>query len=302
MKPTVSVLLPFLNGGVAFEAALASILSQSFIDWELLLCDDGSSDSSLAVAKRIGDRRVRVWSDGTTKGLAPRLNECIDQAQGRLLARMDADDLSYPDRFLKQVEYLHNHPEVDVVGCQMLIFTEQGEPLGKRVAPASHEAICATPSLGFGLAHPTWMARAEWYRKFRYNPDALRYEDAELLYRSYATSRFANLPEVLYGYREMSGGLKKRFRTRLGRVKYLVSHRADFGSALALTSAVAESAKVVLDAAITLTGQRYRMLRAREESLSLAERSEWQQVLEGARLNRPVLSDALTTVPGGAAL
>ena len=131
--PLVSVILPFLNGGPAFEPALRSMLQQTYSNWELLLCDDGSSDGSLELAQSLHDPRVIVWSDGKTKGLAARLNECIGRACGAVIARMDADDISYPDRLRQQVAFLVAHPEVDVVGCCMLICGDDGSPIGNTV-------------------------------------------------------------------------------------------------------------------------------------------------------------------------
>jgi glycosyltransferase involved in cell wall biosynthesis len=285
-QPLVSVILPFLNGGPAFAPALASILNQSYQNWELLLCDDRSTDGSLEMAQSLKDPRVQVWSDGKNKGLAARLNECISRAQGTLIARMDADDLSYPDRLARQVAYLEAHPATDVVGCPMLIFTEDGLAIGKRRAALDHAGITAHPATGFDLAHPTWMARAEWYLRHLYNPKALRYEDIELLYRSYKTSTFANLPEILYAYREMSGGLKKRLKTRLGRIQYLQARRQQFGTLLPLRAAITEACKTVADAAITGTGQRYAMLRQREQSLSTQEMNAWHAVLAGCVLHQ----------------
>jgi glycosyltransferase involved in cell wall biosynthesis len=284
--PLISVILPFLNGGPAFEPALRSILGQSYTNWELLLCDDGSTDGSLELARSLGDPRVIVWSDGKTKGLAARLNECIGRAKGSVIARMDADDISYPDRLLRQIEYLQLHPEVDVVGCCMLICEEDGTPIGKRTAPVEHAAITANPALGFGLAHPTWMARADWYRKFLYDPTAIRFEDIELLYRARPTSRFANLPHVLYGYREMRGGLQKRFKTRLGRIRYLGARKQEFSSGLFVRAAAAESFKVVMDAGLTALSARYQWLRFREAGLSLKEQAEWLGVLDSLQQPR----------------
>src|ERR1700733_10042004 len=139
--PLISVLMPFYNAGDGFRTALGSILAQTYENWELLLCDDGSTDGSLALARSTQDERVIVWSDGQRQGLAARLNECIDRARGQFMARMDADDVSYPERFQKQVEFFGAHPEVDVVGCQMLIFGDHGELLGKRRLPEEHERI-----------------------------------------------------------------------------------------------------------------------------------------------------------------
>ena len=278
-RPLVSVILPFYNGGPAFVEAVRSIQCQTYRNWELLLCDDGSTDGSRELAVAIADPRIQVWSDGDRKGLASRLNECIDRARGEVIARMDADDISYPGRLERQVAFLADHPEIDVVGCRMLIFGEDGEPLGKRMAPLEHERIVAHPSLGFGLAHPTWMARAEWYRRYRYNPNAIRYEDIELLYRAYPTSRFANLPDLLYGYREIKGGFQKRLKTRWGRIRYLQAQHQKLGIRLLAQAAVAEALKVATDAALALTGARYTMLRMREARLTDQDLRTWSQVL-----------------------
>lgn len=277
-QPLVSVILPFLNGGPAFAPALRSVLDQSYQKWELLLCDDGSSDGSLQYAQSLRDPRITVWSDGLKKGLAGRLNECLDRAQGELVARMDADDISYPHRLRDQVACLAERPEIDVVGCRMLVFDQAGQALGKRPLPLEHGQIVEDPASGFGLAHPTWMARAAWYQRHRYDPTALRFEDVELLYRAYENSRFANLPQLLYGYREMKGGFQKRLKTRVGRIRYLHARRVDTGLSLFYRAAVLESTKVLADAALAATGTRYAMLRRREEPLSAAESAEWESL------------------------
>ena len=293
-QPLVSVILPFLNGGPAFGPALRSILRQTYTHWELLLCDDGSTDGSLELANSLRDPRVIVWSDGRTKGLAARLNECIARASGTMIARMDADDISYPQRFRRQVTFLQTHPEIDLVGCRMLICGEDGSPLGKRPLPLDHAEIVRHPATGFGLAHPTWMARAAWYLEHQYDPQALRFEDAELLQRAYRTSRFANLPELLYGYRELRGGFRKRWKTRLGRVRYLQARSAETGRALFYRAALAESIKVVADAALAASGTRYAMLRRREDALDAEEVREWRSFLD--QLNQPTADILLPLV------
>lgn len=283
-QPLVSVMLPFYNPGAAFGAALRSILWQSYGNWELLLCDDGSSDGSLELAREFArrDARIQVWSPAPGErrrlGLGARLNECIDRARGELLARMDADDISFPDRFERQAALLAAHPEIDLAGCSMLIFGEDGRALGQRLAPADHAGIVAHPELGFGLAHPTWMARQAWLRKHRYDPGAIRYEDIELLYRAYPMSRFANVPEILYGYREMRGGFAKRLRTRLGRIRYLQARRRRLGHGLFLRAAAAEAVKAASDGAIALAGVRYPVLRMLATPLDERESALWNQL------------------------
>jgi glycosyltransferase involved in cell wall biosynthesis len=287
-RPLVSVILPFLNAGAAFHPAVRSILHQSYTNLELLLCDDGSRDSSLEWARSLSDPRLAVWSDGKSKGLASRLNECIDRARGSLIARMDADDVSYPERLEKQVAFLAERPELDLAGCQMLVFGEDGQVLGKRNVPLDHAQITRNPALGFGLAHPTWLVRAEWYRKHYYNAKALRFEDAELLFRSHATSRFANLPDVLYGYRELRGGFRKRYETRAGLVRYLKMHRESLGVALYYRAAAAEAVKTILDAGLTGLSCRYLMLRVRDGRLGTSEIAEWQRIYDALSSIDPV--------------
>lgn len=285
-QPLVSIILPFFNGGPAFAPALASILNQSYQNWELLLCDDHSTDGSLELARSLKDPRVQVWSDGRNKGLAARLNECIARAQGTLIARMDADDISYPERLARQVDYLEKQPTVDLVGCPMLIITEESEAIGKRRAALTHAGITSHPATGFDLAHPTWMARADWYRRNLYDPKAVRYEDIELLYRTYQNSTFANLPDLLYAYREMRGGFQKRFKTRLGRIQYLQRNQKTFGFALPLRATLTEGFKTLADAAITTSGQRYTMLRRREAPLSTHELGQWERILASSQINQ----------------
>ncbi len=285
-------MLPFLNGGAMFPAAVRSILQQSYQDLELLLCDDGSTDGSLEWARAIRDPRVKVWSDGKTCGLASRLNECIDRARGSLLARMDADDISYPERLRQQISFLDAHPEIDLVGCRVVVFGEEGQALAKRCVPLTHAEITANPAANFGIVHPTWVARQDWYRKHYYDPTAIRFEDVELLFRSYATSRFANLPEVLHGYREPRGGFWKRCKSRVGRVRYLKRQREALGRGLYYRAALAEAVKLPSDAALSAFPFRYAMLRAREGRLSAAEVTEWETVY--AHLSEPSVSMPMT--------
>jgi hypothetical protein len=115
---------------------------------------------------------------------------------------MDADDVAYPTRFQRQIEFLCRHPDIDVVGTWMLVFRGDGIVRGVRAAPTEHEMIIRRPSSGFRLFHPTWMGKIEWFRTHRYRGYARRCEDQELLLRSFTRSRFANIPDPLLGYRE----------------------------------------------------------------------------------------------------
>lgn len=198
----ISVAMPIYNAGKYLRSAVLSIVQQTYPNWELLLIDDGSSDNSLQTISDISDARIRIFQDGQNKGLAARLNECIDLARGEYLARMDQDDVSYPDRLLRQISVLQSDPYLDLVATRTVTIDETNQVTGLFPYAISHQEICAQPWRGFHFAHPTWMGRTEWFAAHRYAvPGPYFCEDQELLLRSYKSSRFATLPEVLFAYR-----------------------------------------------------------------------------------------------------
>src|SRR5688572_8039312 len=111
-RPCVTVGIPFLNGKRTLVDAVRSVFAQTFTDWELILMDDGSTDGSADLVRGIDDPRVRLVSDGVNRGLCDRLNQIASLAQGRYLARMDADDLMHAQRLERQVAYLNRHADV----------------------------------------------------------------------------------------------------------------------------------------------------------------------------------------------
>ena len=115
-KPRVTIALPFFNNAATLELSIRSLLNQSCGDFELLLCDDGSYDQSLVIAHSFDDPRVICLSDGRRPCVGARFNECIDRARGPYFARMDAEDISYPNRLAQQMAFLDGHREVDLCG------------------------------------------------------------------------------------------------------------------------------------------------------------------------------------------
>jgi len=213
--------MPFFNSAATMELAIRSLLHQTHGDFELLLCDDGSTDQSLAIAHSFADPRIVCWSDGRRRRLAARLNECIDRAQGTYFARMDADDVAYADRFACQLDFLDTHPQVDLCSAAAMVFGVRGRPLWCFSPPLEHDAITRSPYRGFPLWHPLWMGRTEWFRRWRYAESAWLAQDQELLLRSYRESTFANLPDILLGYRSERASLKKLLRYKLLLLRYV---------------------------------------------------------------------------------
>ena len=159
----ISVLLPVRNAERYVGMAIESILSQTYGDFELLALDDGSSDRSLQILRdyEVRDDRVRVFSR-ENRGLVYTLNELIAKANGLLLARMDADDISLPDRFRKQVEFMDAKPDHVLVGGWIEQINDAGQPIGIIRTPTFHSDIDRAHLCGHcSVWHPTVMMRRE---------------------------------------------------------------------------------------------------------------------------------------------
>lgn len=200
--PLVTVAMPVFNAGRFLRPAVLSIIRQTFTDWELLIIDDGSTDGAVDLIADIDEPRIIIVRDGENKGLAARLNEAVDRARGKYFARMDQDDISYPERLERQVTMLELHPEIDLCAVCCVTINTNDELIGTLPFALGHEEICARPWLGFYLPHPTWTGRTGWFRRYRYaSPGRYFCEDQELILRTFRVSRFVTLPETLFAYR-----------------------------------------------------------------------------------------------------
>jgi glycosyltransferase involved in cell wall biosynthesis len=271
--------MPIYNCAGTLHAAIRSILIQTFWDWELLLIDDGSSDETVDVARSYSSPRVRVVSDGTHRGLPARLNQAIGLSRGKYFARMDGDDVAYPDRLTLQVQYLEGHPEIDLLGGGILVFGSNGRVWGTRENHLTHEHICRRPWSGFALPHPTWIGRTQWFRKHLYGSDAVRCEDQDLLLRAYENSRFATLPEILLGYREAELTLKNILVGRRSFMRSVVREaKSKRRYDIALIAIVEQTLKGFTDAVAVATGLNYRLLRHRALPVDEFAKAQWAKV------------------------
>lgn len=205
-NPTLTVGIPFFNAEKGLLDSVRSVFAQTFHDWELILVDDGSTDSSLDIARSIDDPRVKLLpADGKNRRLPARLNQITETAKGDFIARMDADDLCHPKRFEMQLEYLSRHPEVDVVGSAACVLNNQGQPDRKIQVALNHEEIFRNKyKTGVSIVHPSIMGKAQWFRRWPYDETNVRCEDYELWLRSCKNSVFANLPDLLFFRDEFS--------------------------------------------------------------------------------------------------
>ncbi len=284
-SPLITIAMPVRNNQRTLDLAIRSILDQTYLNWELLLIDDGSTDRTLEIARSYHDLRIKIISDGRSLGLAHRLNEAIEAACGSYIARMDGDDVAYPQRLERQLAYLQSHPGIDLVGSWVLVFDRDGNPLGKRAGPEQHEAITSHPHSGFLIVHPTFMASAEWFRANKYDQTMGYSQDQDLLLRAHSKSRFANVPEILLGYREEQINLKKLITSRRNiATRYFAYFRRHGQWLLAVRSLAAQALRASVDVAAVATGLRYRLLRQRARTTTPAEEAQWQAVWKN--LNR----------------
>jgi hypothetical protein len=201
--PAISVLMPVYNAGSFLAPAIESVLAQTFSDFELIAIDDGSTDDSGKVLADVAarDPRLRVFGQ-ENRGIVATLNRALELARAPLVARMDADDLSRPDRFAKQVAYLRQHPDVAVLSGAMDLIDERGGYLRTDEFPTSPEAIENELLHQSCVSHPAVMGRTEVLRFVGgYRRNAQHAEDYDLWLRTAEVYRIANLPDVLLSYR-----------------------------------------------------------------------------------------------------
>jgi glycosyltransferase involved in cell wall biosynthesis len=201
MTPLISILMPVHNGAAFLGEAIRSMLSQTLGDFEFLIVDDASTDNSSSIVQEFKDPRIRLIRSPDRLKLSGALNLGLDHATGRYVARMDADDVSLPERLELQAKFLDAHPETGLCGSWIRMFGSSSKAVLER--PAGHEAIRAFTLLDTPFAHPTVMMRREWleHHHLRFNGEYFPTEDFELWTRALSCFRGANLPQVLLLYR-----------------------------------------------------------------------------------------------------
>ena len=211
--PRISVLMGVYNCAPTLPEALDSLFSQTYQDFKIILCDDGSTDNSYEIAKSYQAKHscITLIRNDRNRGLNFTLNHCLKYADTEYCARMDGDDISLPGRFEKEIRFLDEHPEFAIVSCPMIYFDEDGEfGRGKGgYEPTKMAFIKGTP-----FCHAPCMVRTEAYRKvggYTESPKLLRVEDYHLWMKMFAAGyRGYNLEECLYAMRDDRNACKRR--------------------------------------------------------------------------------------------
>ena len=214
VEPVVTVLLSTHNDLRFLPQAVQSVLGQTFEDFEFLVVDDGSTDNTpdYLSALQARDTRVRVLRNDENLGLTRSLNLGLAAARGRLIARMDADDVSAPERLERQVGFLDGNPDIGIVGSSRTLIDVEGTTLGYARAVQDDLGIRWKCLLGNPFAHPSVVLRRDVLVRhgLTYNESYRTAQDYELWPRVLRHVKGANLEEPLLRYRLRDGVSRTR--------------------------------------------------------------------------------------------
>jgi GT2 family glycosyltransferase len=209
--------MPVYNGERYLRQAVASVLAQTFEEFELIVIDDASSDRTPEILASFADPRIRVLRNAENLGIVGSLNRGMSAASGRYIARMDADDLCLPTRFARQIAFLEQHPDVVLVGTNFFSLSNgKTQPHHGSLDPDCQLLRCLF-LFGNPVAHPTMMFRAEIVPALgQYLNPALQYaEDFDFCHRVLEIGRIAVMPERLLIYRKHAANLTQTRRTEM---------------------------------------------------------------------------------------
>lgn len=262
ISPLVTILMPVYNGAPFLRTAIESMLAQTFTNFEFLIIDDGSTDSSVAIVESYADSRIRLVKNERNLRLVATLNRGLELARGELVARMDCDDISLPNRLAAQVDFMDTHPEVAALGTAIRFMDSQGTLQTVWRPPQEHVSICWALLFGSALPHPTVMMRKDVIRRMgayssRGNVACEKYggqdyelwqrlaqsdrvnqetdcnresefgtEDYQLWQKMAHSNRLANLPQVFLHYRVHSTNVTVSYRSENERNINQIARRA----------------------------------------------------------------------------
>lgn len=202
--PLVSILMPVYNAHEYLVGALDSMLFQTYRNWELIAIDDCSTDDSFLTLSQYEklDPRIKAFKNIENMGVGKTLDKAVTYAKGDFIARMDADDMSYPDRFEKQVKYLLDHPEVIALGGQVRLIDEKGKNIGVKMFPTNSNTLYTMLYTNVPIQHPTLMVNKTklpehfgWYGGWK------KAQDLYLFFQLVNYGKLANLSDFVLDYR-----------------------------------------------------------------------------------------------------
>lgn len=225
-QPFISVVMPVFNAASTVEQAIKSILNQSYTNFEFIIINDGSTDHSYELIKKFDDKRISVFSFNTNQGIVAALNKGVAAAKGEYIARMDADDESFPERFQYQVNYMEEHPEVGVCGTWFKLHT------GKIMKPyGKHQTMLYELINRSVFHHASVMIRTNVIAPDKQQLYDIKFEfteDLALWMKLIGKTTFANVEQVLLKVRAHQGTHVRHLNTSSAHNTVLKQHHLSF--------------------------------------------------------------------------
>lgn len=200
--PKVSVIMSVTSGMPYLKEAVQSILSQTHKNFEFIIVDDASTDSSWQYLKSLKDKRIKLIKNKRNLGLAASLNKALKVAKGEFIARMDADDISLPQRLEKQIEFLKKNPTISLCGTWADLIDDKGNKIGEKRHPTDPKRVKEAINWYTAVIHPTYMGTPDFFRQLKgYRDDFDFAEDYDLLSRAKNRFKIANIDQKLLLWR-----------------------------------------------------------------------------------------------------
>ena len=199
----VSVIMSVYNAEDNLKEAVDSILNQTFTNFEFIIIDDASTDSSYDILREYEDKRIRIIRNDNNIGLTKSLNRALKYATGKYIARMDADDISMPMRLEKQINYMERHSDVALISCSYMQFGNVNAHESYKVIRLNETQIKGHLFYGTVLPHPGFMFRRDLYSqyKIKYNEKMKYAQDYDFQVSVSRKFKIACLPDILVKYR-----------------------------------------------------------------------------------------------------
>lgn len=231
LPPKVSVIMSVYNQETYLKDAIESILNQTFTDFEFIIINDGSTDKTKEIIENYQklDSRIKIINQ-KNQGLTKSLNKGIFVSQGEYIARMDADDISLPQRIEKQAIFLDSHPDVGMVGVWAELFSDNIPCITKSCFVSDFEKISEyLVSTGNCFVHSSVMVRADIIKKLGgYDERLVKSQDYELWLRLIAVSKVAIIPEILHRHRIATNSVSEKYAFETAKTNWLVKKAYHF--------------------------------------------------------------------------
>ena len=281
MTAAVTVVISFFNNATTIADCVRSVFAQSTSDWELILLDDGSTDTSRSRISSIRDSRVRLVLEDVNAGTPLRLNQLTAMVSTPYLARMDGDDLMHPDRLARAVAALDGDPELSFVHGDAVSIDLESRPTGRRLALG--EAAVAAHFRHSPFIHSTVTARTDWWAKHPYNETFRRCQDQELWVRTIGARRVRHLDGTQVYLRESGTISAAKYATSMRGTRHVLRQhgQALLGTRRTAALTALTYAKQAVYRGTEVTGSLDKVVRGRADKLSPADGAAHEAVIAG---------------------